>query len=133
MLFIIRLYVFIRVGRMIAAYVSFNPSVFETSRYVGISPPEKNIVKVMSIIKRRLNKRSFRERTYAPKEVNVIFNATPQTTINSVFANPLRIIGFLSISLYAFVENPNGCRRTPVCPISRELSLKEPTTTCHIG
>ena len=77
---IIRLKAFTQVGRMTAHLELYRSNVWVTTKYNGIMPPEKSIVKVISSIAVFAQIKSFLERAYAATTViNIPINVDAKT------------------------------------------------------
>ena len=63
-----------------------------TTRYVGIMPPEKYIVKTTSAIVTRLSMKSGCERMNAPMMVIIMEMPVPSTTYISVLRYPCQMV-----------------------------------------
>ena len=75
-----RLIVVMAPGTISAHGVSCMWSVWPTSRYVGMRPPLKNIVKTIKNMTGFFSSRFRRERAYAPSAVMRTFSDVPATT-----------------------------------------------------
>jgi len=81
------LYAGTKPGRINAQTVFSKPNPL-TTRYVGINPPLKNIVKTINPVQNPLCGKYFLDKGYAVKIIAITINGTPIPTLFSVFINP---------------------------------------------